>query len=196
MARISRRKKIIRVLRRKLLKPVLYATGLSLVLYLCISNVVLQKKVVEEQTPRFVITRISDVFDGTEFMHLLLTVQEINKLPKASAQLAEFVNGPFPGVCPPYLEKQLNRMNWAPQAFLSRMHRLFQIYDVYDRIRRLDETIAFLSDEINHERLPVALQGQVTVLQTERNNIVGKDISEDEYAFIKEYWGLVQRLKK
>ena len=87
MAKMSRRKKLVRVAKRKLLKPVLYAAGMSFVLYLAISNVVLQKKVFEDQVPRFLITRISRTFDETEFMHLLLTVQEIMKMliPVAAA---------------------------------------------------------------------------------------------------------------
>lgn len=121
MAKMSRRKKLVRVAKRKLLKPVLYAAGMSFVLYLAISNVVLQKKVFEDQVPRFLITRISRTFDETEFMHLLLTVQEIMKMPTASAELEEFANGAFPSPCPRFLEQQLKRMNWEPQAFLVRV---------------------------------------------------------------------------
>mgnify|MGYP000015337736 CR=1 FL=1 len=110
MAKMSRRKKLVRVAKRKLLKPVLYAAGMSFVLYLAISNVVLQKKVFEDQVPRFLITRISRTFDETEFMHLLLTVQEIMKMPTASAELEEFANGAFPSPCPRFLEQQLKRM--------------------------------------------------------------------------------------
>ena len=125
MAKMSRRKKLVRVAKRKLLKPVLYAAGMSFVLYLAISNVVLQKKVFEDQVPRFLITRISRTFDETEFMHLLLTVQEIMKMPTASAELEEFANGAFPSPCPRFLEQQLKRMNWEPQAFLVRVKKLF-----------------------------------------------------------------------
>lgn len=44
---------------------------------------------------------------------------------------------------PEILEQQLKRMNWEPQAFLVRVKKLFDMYDVYDRVARLDETIAF-----------------------------------------------------
>lgn len=196
MAKMSRRKKLVRVAKRKLLKPVLYAAGMSFVLYLAISNVVLQKKVFEDQVPRFLITRISRTFDETEFMHLLLTVQEIMKMPTASAELEEFANGAFPSPCPRFLEQQLKRMNWEPQAFLVRVKKLFDMYDVYDRVARLDETIAFLSTEIDERRLPFEMKTQVDVLQRERDNIIGTQITEEEYNFVNEYRGLILRLKR
>lgn len=96
-------------------------------------------------------------------MHLLLTVQEIMKMPTASAELEEFANGAFPSPCPRFLEQQLKRMNWEPQAFLVRVKKLFDMYDVYDRVARLDETIAFLSTEIDERRLPFEMKTQVDV---------------------------------
>lgn len=195
MAKVTRRKKFWRVLRRKLFKPLLYATGLSLLLYLIIGNAVIQRRVVEVQAPRFLITRISESFDETEFMHLLLTAQELLKLPKASSQLLDFVQEPFPGKCPPYLKEQLNRMNWEPQAFLVRVHKLFKMYDVYDRIVRLDDTISFLSKEVEEGRLPVAIVSQIEILKKERMAIIGKDISQEEFDFVSEYNGLILRLK-
>lgn len=196
MAKVSRRKKFLRVAKRKLLKPVIYAVGLSIFLYLVVGNVVLQRKVIQAQTPRFLITRISDTFDETEFMHLLLTAQEILKMPKASTQLVDFANGPFPGTCPNYLKQQLNRMNWEPQAFLVRVKKLFEMYDVYDRIARLDDTISFLQTEVDEGRLPYAINVQIDMLKKERAAIIGKDISQEEYNFVAEYNGLILRLKK
>lgn len=196
MAKVSRRKKFLRVAKRKLLKPVIYAVGLSIFLYLVVGNVVLQRKTIQAQTPRFLITRISDTFDETEFMHLLLTAQEILKMPKASAQLVDFANGPFPGACPNYLKQQLNRMNWEPQAFLVRVKKLFGMYDVYDRIARLDDTISFLQTEVDEGRLPYAINVQIDMLKKERAAIIGKDISQEEYNFVAEYNGLILRLKK
>lgn len=196
MTKVTRKKKFWRVVKRKLFKPIAYAVGLSFFLYLVIGNVVMQRKVVEEQAPRFLITRISKTFDETEFMHLLLTAQEILKMPKASSQLVDFVNGPFPGKCPPYLKQQLNRMNWEPQAFLVRFQKLFEMYQVYDRIARLDDTISFLSTEVEEGRLPYAINYQIEVLKKERATIIGKDISQEEFDFVSEYHGLVLRLKR
>ncbi len=196
MAKVSRRKKFLRVAKRKLLKPVIYAVGLSIFLYLVVGNVVLQRKVIQAQTPRFLITRISDTFDETEFMHLLLTAQEILKMPKASTQLVDFANGPFPEACPNYLKQQLNRMNWEPQAFLVRVKKLFGMYEVYDRIARLDDTISFLQTEVDEGRLPYAINVQIDMLKKERAAIIGKDISQEEYNFVAEYNGLILRLKK
>ncbi len=196
MAKISRKKKIVRVVKRKLLKPFSYAVLMSLIIYMAVGNIVLQKRMADANTPRFLITRVSDKFDETEFMHLLLTVQEIMGIPKASAELVEFANQPFQAGCPKFLEQQLNRMNWAPQAFLIRVKKLFAMYDVYDRIVRLDETIAFLSNEIAEKRLPLILEKQVAVLQKERGEIIGREISVEEYNFIKDYGGVVQQIKR
>lgn len=87
-------------------------------------------------------------------------------------------------------------MNWEPQAFLVRVKKLFDMYDVYDRVARLDETIAFLSTEIDERRLPFEMKTQVDVLQRERDNIIGTQITEEEYNFVNEYRGLILRLKR
>ena len=97
---------------------------------------------------------------------------------------------------PEILEQQLKRMNWEPQAFLVRVKKLFDMYDVYDRVARLDETIAFLSTEIDERRLPFEMKTQVDVLQRERDNIIGTQITEEEYNFVNEYRGLILRLKR
>lgn len=196
MPRITKRKKFLRVVKRKLSKPLLYAVAVSLAIYIGISNAVVQKHRVEQTVPQFVISSISKDFDETEFMHLLLTIQEINRLPEASAELYEFANGPFPAGCPKLLTSRLQQMNWAPQAFLIRIKKLFTMLEVYERIRRLDETIGFLTAEIEEKRLPYELTPQINVLQEERNKIIGSEITPAEYDFIKEYRGIVLRLKK
>ena len=193
--RISRRKKLVRVIKRKLLKPLLYAAGLSFVLYLGISNVVLQRRVAQDQVPHFVITRQSSSFDETEFMHMLLTVQEIMRQPGTAAELKEFVSGDDAADCPPFLRRQLYRMNWAPEAFLSRMKKLLAMYAIYDRIARLDDTIAFLAAEVQEMRLPPEISIQVEALQKERDAIIGSEITPAEYDFIKEYYGIIVRLQ-
>ena len=195
MARISRKKKIIRVVKRKLLKPVLYAIGMSLIIYMAVGNMVLRKRTFDD-VPHFVITRVSDTFDQTEFMHLLLTIQEVNLIPKAHDELFEFVNSKYNGTCPSFLEKQLYRMNWTPEAFYVRVQKLFALYDVYDRIMRYESTITFLEAELKAERLPVAVSSQIELLKQEADAIIGRDISMAEYQFIKEYGGMVLRLKK
>ncbi len=196
MPKITKRRKLFRVAKRKLLKPLIYAGAASLVIYLGISNVVREKRQVEQSVPQFVISSISKEFDTTEFMHLLLTVQEINRVPSASSELYEFANGPFPNGCPMLLSARLKQMNWEPQAFLVRIKKLFAMYDVYERIQRLDETIAFLSTEIEEKRLPYELTPQVDILRLERDKIIAGELTPAEYDFIKEYFGLVQRLKK
>lgn len=195
MRKLSKTKKLIRVLKRKWFKPALYTIALSLVIYMVIGNTVTQKRLLEKSVPQFLITRLSDKFDETEFMHLLLTVQEINTQPKASNELKIFANKPYPSPCPKLLTRQLNRMNWEPQAFQIRIKKLFAMYDVYDRITRLDETISFLKEEINQGTFSPSLLPQIDLLTQERNLIIGKDITLDEYNFIKEYAGLVQHLK-
>ncbi len=195
LRKMSRRKKLARVIKRKLAKPLLYAFGLSLMLYMIVSNVVLQRRLAHDQLPHFVITRISSVFDETEFMHMLLTVQEIMRLPRAASELKFFVNGSYPGECPPYLQRQLYRMNWDPQAFWVRMKKMSDMYTVYDRVVRLDDTIAFLTKEINEQRFPSEMDVQVQALQKERDSIIGKEITPDEFEFVKEYGGMLIRLQ-
>lgn len=196
MRKISKWKKFKRVVRRKLFKPMLYAVAASFVIYAGVSNIVTEKRNIEPTVPQFKISSISDRFDETEFMHLLLTIQEINRLPLESAELYDFVNGAFPTACPKLLKVRLDQMNWEPQAFLIRVKKLFAMYDIYDRVSRLDNTIAFLSTEIEENRLPYELRSQVRILQQERDKIIGSDITPAEYNFMKEYAGFAQRLKK
>lgn len=193
--KINRRHKLIRVLKKKWKKPALYTIAMSLIIYMAVSNLVWQKKNIERQAPRFVITRISSAFDETEFMHLLLTVQEINMIPKASSEMIEFVNKPFPAPCPKFLENQLKRMNWAPTAFHIRVKKMFDMYEIYDHVKRLDDTINFLETEINEKHLPDSALDEVNMLKDDRARIFKEDMSEEEYEFVKEYGGLILSLK-
>lgn len=196
MRKISKWKKFRRVFKRKLLKPLLYAAGASLLLYLAISNAIIQKRIAEPQAPQFMISRLSDQFDETEFMHMLLTIQELRGLPEEGRELVQFVNRPFPSACPKLLEHRLKQMNWAPQAFLIRVKKMFKMYDIYDRIVRLDETIAFLNDEIENDRLPHNITPQVKILEEERQNILKTEMTAAEYEFMQKYGGIVIRLRQ
>lgn len=193
--KISKWKKFRRVFKRKLLKPLLYAIGTSFALYLLISNIIIKKSVDELRAPQFVISRISNQFDNTEFMHMLLTIQELRTLPEEGKELIEFINKPFPAVCPPLLEYRLKQMNWTPTAFQSRVKKLFAMYEIYDRTVRLDETISFLAAELEAERLPKETDMQIKILQEERQNIINQDLPENEYDFMKEYGQIVIRLQ-
>lgn len=196
MRKISKWKKFKRVFKRKLLKPLLYAAGASFVLYLLISNTIIQKRIAETQPPQFIISRLTEQFDETEFMHMLLTVQEIRHLPEEGKELKQFVNQPFPSPCPRLLEHRLKQMNWAPQAFLIRIKKLFAMYDIYDRLNRLDETIAFISEEIDNARLPREISTQVNILKEERQNILNTEMTAEEYEFMQKYGGIVIRLQQ
>ena len=44
--------------------------------------------------------------------------------------------------------------------------------------------------------LPFEMKTQVDVLQRERDNIIGTQITEEEYNFVNEYRGLILRLKR
>ena len=193
--KISRSKKLYRVLRKKWFKPALYTLVLSFLLYYGISNLVLEKHAAEKTLPRFVITRVSDTFDETEFTHLLLTVQEMQKSPEILSQLKDYINQDNPDNYTLYLEKMLNSMNWAPQAFYSRVHKMFDMYEVYDRINRMEETISFLNTEVEERRLPSEILEQVRVVQQEEENIK-TELSEKEWTFIKNYAGVILHLKK
>ena len=108
--KISRPKKIYRVLLRRWLKPTIYAVIVSFMLYTGIAGLVEEKHRVDKALPRFIISRVSDTFDETEFTHLLLTVQEIRKTPDLMAQLKDYVNQGDPNNYTMYLEKILNSM--------------------------------------------------------------------------------------
>ena len=192
----SRRKKLIRVLKRKWYKPALYTIGMSLLIYVIISNTVIQKNKPDSNPPHFLITRISNTFEQTEFMHLLLTIQELRVLPQTATQLIEFANSPYPTKCPKMLELELNRMNWAPYAFQSRIQKLFSLLKTYERISRLNETIEFFKNEQIEGRLSHELLNYMHILEQERNNIMNNEITAEEYEFISEYAGLVQLIKK
>ena len=193
--KIKRRQKLYRVLKRKWFKPALYTLAMSILIYIVFSSFVIQKKVIEHQRPHFLITRLSDSFDEVEFMHLLLTIQEITYIPKASSQLLEFANGPYPGVCPNFLKQQLNKMNWQPQAFLIRLKKIFAMHDNYDRLNRIESTINFLSEEYKHNRLPRETQNQINLLIQERDNLKNTEFTPESYNFIEKYAGLIQSIK-
>lgn len=196
MHKISKWKKFKRVAKRKLLKPVTYAICASIVLYAVVSNTVIATKRVERTTPQFKISSITNNFEETEFMHMLLTIQEINNLPVESKELYEFANGDFPSECPKLLSSRLEQMNWEPQAFLVRVKKLFAMYDIYDRISSLENSITFLSTEIKEKRLPSNLESQIEILKQERDKIINTEMTPKEYDFMKEYAGFTQHLKK
>ncbi|MCM1324741.1 MAG: hypothetical protein NC218_11530 [Acetobacter sp.] len=195
MRKISKWKKFRRVFKRKMSKPLLIAAGLSLLLYLVISNAIIQKRISENSTPQFIISRLSEEFDETEFMHMLLTIQEIRHLPEEGRDLIEFVNRPFPASCSRLLEHRLKQMNWAPQAFHLRVIKLFNMYDIYDRVARLEGTIEFLSEEIKEGHLPYNMLPQVELLKQERHKILTTELPEAQYNFMKKYGGIVVRLR-
>ena len=196
MAKISKKKKFIKVFKRKLLKPILYAYFVSLLLYVVISSVVIIKKNINDTKPHFVITHISDNFDQTEYMHLLLTIQELNKDTTTQKMLKGYANMPFPSPCPKLLEEKLHQMNWTPQAFLVRIKKMFNMYNTYDRVARIEEAITLLNEEITAQRLPVEVYEHINALKSERQQILQNDITPKEYEFIKEYNGIVQTLQK
>jgi len=192
---VSRFSKVLHVIKRKWFRPAIYTLATSFLLYVGISSIVTQRTMVKQDAPHFLISRISDAYDETEFTHLLLTIQEIKAIPHISTMLKDFANARFPAPCPNLLQYQLNRMNWEPQAFLIRVKKLFKMYDAYDRILRLNETITFLETELEENRLPKAIQSQVDVLKEERDNLVKTELPENEYKFMEQYSGLIQQLK-
>lgn len=194
--KISRSRKLIRVLKRKWFKPGLATLFVAFLIYFSISNLVQQTRVVKPQAPHFLISRISDTFDETEFTHLLLTVQEINKIPGAAAQLKEFARQPYPSPCPESLAEHLKQMNWKPQAFLIRIKKIFEMYDTYDRLQRLTQTISFLSGEVKENRLPLRVREQIKILRDEYNKILSSELTEQEYQFIDDYRGIIMHLKE
>ena len=129
-------------------------------------------------------------------MHLLLTVQEINKDTLLKKQLVEFVNMGFPNPCPRELDQELNKMNWYSQAFLIRVKKMFKLYDVYDRVVRLQETVEFLEIQAKNNRFNEDIILQVKMLEDEKNRILANDISKDEYSFIQEYAVVINSIRE
>ena len=195
MAKINRAKKILRVIKYKLLRPFCYAVFASFFIYLCISNIITKKELRDLEKPHFVIHRISNEFDNVEFMHLLLTIQEIGLNKAVYKDLVVFVNAGFPNYCPNELRKQLYLMNWDPQAFLIRVKKMFELLDTYERILRIDETVNFIEEEIKAKRMAKDLRMQVDVLKKERTEFFTTKISNEEYKFIKEFSGIIQKLR-
>jgi len=196
MARkISKKKKFLRVIKRKLLKPVLYAVGMSLIIYMVIGNVVTRKEALERQSPHFVITKLSEEFDETEFMYMLLVTQELMKKDSVIAEkLGNFINESYPAPAPRPVKAELYRLNWDANAYLIRMKKLFRMYETYERLGRLDDTIAFLKAELEENRLPAAIGDQLQLLEAQRDEMKKNEMTAAEYAFMEEYAGVVQRL--
>lgn len=197
MAKISRHKKFWRVFKRKLLKPLLATLVGGVLMYVLISNIILQRKMEQMSEPRFVISRISDEFEETEFMYLLLVVQELQEEnEELFNELVTFVNKPYPTVCPLTLEKKLLKANWNSFAFHIRVKKMFELFDIYERTTRLQETISFLSGEIENRRLPAEMVSQISILRKERENILTNELSEKERQFIEAYGGVIQSLRR
>ena len=196
MAKFSKKKKFVRVFKKKFQKPLIYAVFISLLLYVIISSIAIIHKNITNTQPHFVITRISDDFEKNEYMHLLLTIQELNKDNTTKNMLKGYVNMPFPSPCPKFLEEKLYHMNWTPQAFLIRIKKMFNMYNTYDRISRIDEAIILLKEEINAQRLSPEAYEHIKILQAERQKILQTEISAEEYKFISEYFGIIQSLQK
>ena len=194
MAKISRRKKILKVFKRKYTKPLFYACLVSLFIYLLIGNIVSQKKLSDFDKPHFVISRISKDFDRVEYMHLLLTIQEIRKNKDLTEKMIYFVNGPFPAYCPKDLRKELYVMNWDSQAFLIRVKKMFEMHQVFEQISRKNEAIKYMSAGMSKKSYSYEMNTQIKMLKTEINELVKSKLPNDEFEFIKEYDSIVASL--
>lgn len=194
MTKMIRVKKLLRVFRRKWLKPLVYASIASMLTYIIVGDVVIRKYSLSSSAPHFVISHIDERFDKIEYMHMLLTIQEINKTV-LKHDLKKFVNSPFPAQCPKYLKMQLYKMNWEPAAFQIRVQKLSKMYEIYDQVARLEETIAMLAEESMTSSVYPILYQQIRSLETEKNRIIENSLTKAEYEFIKEYGGVVPSLQ-
>jgi hypothetical protein len=193
---MKKNKKLFKVLKRKWTRPAIFTVITAFVIYLTIANSIFVRKAPSEDLPHFVITRLSDEFDKIEFMHLLLCVQELRKRPALEQELITFVNTPFPAYCPEILKEQLNLMNWAPDAFHTRVHKMFKMLDSYDHITRLEETITFLSQKIKDGVLSSSMSKDVEMLQKEKDSLIKKSFTAEELEFMQNYAGLIQTIRK
>ncbi len=191
MEKNNRRKKVLKVFRRKYTKPLFYACLVSLFIYLLVGNIVSQKKLSDFDKPHFVISRITKHYDRVEYMHLLLTVQEIRKDKDLTEKLIAFVNGPFPGYCPKDLSKELYLMNWDSQAFLIRVKKMFEMHTAYELVSRQNEAIKYLKSDIKKDKNYLRLRTQIDMITKERDNIIKSQIPGDEFEFIKEFDAII-----
>ena len=86
-------------------------------------------------------------------------------------------------------------MNWDHTAFQIRAKRLIDMYEIYDQVARLEETIKMLDEESKTSTISSTLFQQVLSLQQERDRIVDSSLTKEEYEFIKEYGGVVPSLQ-
>ena len=189
-------KKLYRILKRKFLKPFAYASLMSMMLYIIIGDIVAYRYRYNPSStsPHFVISRIDEKFDQTEYMHLLLTIQEVNKTILRE-DLKRFAAAPFPAKCPKFLQQQLYKMNWDAHAFQIRLKKLFKMYEVYDQVSRLEATIDMLYDESLTSDIGTILHQQMISLTKEKDRIIENSLTQEEYDFIKEYGSVVPTLQ-
>ena len=186
----------IKLFKRKFVRPLLYSIITSIILYLLISNIVIRKELKDFDKPHFTISSISTKFTKVEYMHMLLTIQEILEDTPFKDDLIRFVNASFPNPCSPLLTRELYLMNWEPQAFLIRVKKMFEMLEIYDHINRIDESIAFLENDAKYSDYAMVIRAQIEILLKEKEEILSSEISEAEYNFIKEYAGIAVKLKK
>ena len=129
-------------------------------------------------------------------MHLLLTIQELNKDILLRKELISFVNEGFPNPCPRELNDELYKMNWYSQAFLVRVKKMFKMYDIYDRSLRIEDTIQFLRDQGDLNSKDPHIQQQVLMFIDEKNRVITEGLSKKEYDFVKEYSGIILDIKR
>ena len=194
MENISKFVKFRRVFKKKFSKPIAKAILISFALYIVIANLVF-KHDASDVKPHFVISSISNKFDVIEYTHLLLSIQEICKNKSDKKELIEYVNGPYPNTCSDNLKEELYEMNWDQLAFLSRVKKLFELSDRYDRLNELEETAVFLENEVVTHRLPKEAVNYIELLRNEKQEIINNHMNNGELSFIKEYYAFINKLR-
>lgn len=192
---IGRIVKFRRVFKRKLLKPILKAIGVSFLLYLLISSAVLKRNV-NSIKPHFVISTISTSFNDIEYTHLLLSIQEISKNKKDREALIEFANSKYPNMCSDNLKELLYEMNWEPLAFLSRVKKLFELASVYERYKTLNLSIDFIEHRGYEEDVFRKEYINHVIFLRKESNRIKESLSVEEFEFVNKYYGTIMSLKK
>lgn len=188
---ISKRKKVLKVFKRKYTKPLIYACFVSFFIYLLVGNIISQKKLSDFDKPHFVISKISKQYDRVEFMHLLLTIQEIRKNDENLEALIAFANGPFPAYCPKNLRRELYLMNWDSQAFLIRVKKMFEMHKAYEMVSRQNEAISYLTEMTKGKQVTYEHRSQIAILKSEKNALLKSQLPGDEFEFIKEFDSII-----
>ncbi len=188
--------KIQETIKSKLLKRYTCLLLIGVFTYCFIANIVLFYKLSNYTIPKFIISRITTDFHTAEYMHLLYTLQEINKVPCLSDELYKYTTQPYEKNYSYFLENKFLQFNWKPEAFFVRVKKLFTLYNTYDQVIRIDDTILIMQKDIKANGDSPYTYTQVNLLKENKQQILNELLTFEEYEFIKSNYNLIKSIYK